>query len=558
MQEGDSRVEKSGLPESTGPPWYTRCFAYLKNHGRVDPAKVELPHCDFFLVGQRRTLRVLKPPLGGRWFYESNKDRPESVNDNFFSRWSRRPHPSGNCRCSFRQSARLSTTEEQIISAEIERIRSSLYEAEKSGRDIEEIEKTVSINFENLIPVVNEPKKSVVGGEEKIVKTKIIHDLERYINDLLQEIVTDSVKFAADAEKLGRRENRDDKPQSFEKNTSSEVLEENVDQFVNINFAFHGGEKTAIERKSTRRKNRGKNDEPSTGYENSAFIGSSNDPDALEFYLNRSVGKNSARCTLEQLDCVDSGINSVETVEFQPDQELSLEESLMEIIDAKLGRTHLRKSWEDFKSNEEKTDPEKPLELEEREAKEEVEDASTPETIDEPTANPNFGKLRLEFSNELPNEAAATDPPVPRTKRNSDPFGRPHDDGMELKEADEDCAIEYRKKRHGTDPEVDSCSSGYADSPRDLVPFRRNRKPTIVFLHGFGSSADVFELQLQYFSSLGYPCIAPDMLGHGLSSAPDRAGDYHFDKLFKDVEVLLHHYAFRPGQKCVIVAHNYG
>lgn len=87
---------------------------------------------------------------------------------------------------------------------------------------------------------------------------------------------------------------------------------------------------------------------------------------------------------------------------------------------------------------------------------------------------------------------------------------------------------------------------------------RRDNKPTIIFLHGFGSSADVFESQLNYFSNLGYPCLAPDMLGHGFSSAPRKASCYYFDKLLKDLEVLLLHYAFKPGQKCVIVAHNYG
>lgn len=560
MQEASGPIKTSDSSTVTsGPPWYTRCFAYLRNHGRVDPAKVELPHCDFFIVGQRRTLRVLKPPLRGRWFYEANNDRPESVNDNFFSRWSRRPHPSGNCRCSFRQSARLSSTEEQFISAEINRIRNSLCEAERNGQDIEEIERTVAINFDSLIPVVNEPKKSTVGGEEKIVKNKIIQDLERYINDLLQEILTDSVKFVADAEKLGRKKNSitigKENLKPFENGRVAENIKKDVDAFVDINFAFHGGDR-AVARKSTRRKEARKSEESEarvTGYENSGFLGSSNDPDALEFYLNRPVGKNSACCTLEQLDCVDSGINSVETVEFQPDQELSLEESLMEIIDAKLGRTQLRKSWEDFKSPEEKASSKESAGKEEEESKDEIKtDPNDVVPLAEANSEPNFEELRLEFSEKCSNEgrkAPSIDSSSLSNIKEHDEFELPQDDGIELKNS------EHRKN---LDSELDSCSSGYADSPRDFVLFRKNRKPTIVFLHGFGSSADVFERQLEYFSNLGYPCFAPDMLGHGLSSAPDRARDYHFNKLFNDLDVLLHHYAFRPGQKCVIVAHNYG
>ena len=86
----------------------------------------------------------------------------------------------------------------------------------------------------------------------------------------------------------------------------------------------------------------------------------------------------------------------------------------------------------------------------------------------------------------------------------------------------------------------------------------RHRKPMLVFLHGFGSSADSFQPQLQYFSALGYPCIAPDLLGHGLSSAPTNSKDYRFNRLLKDLETVILYYAFKPGQKCVIVAHNYG
>lgn len=79
-----------------------------------------------------------------------------------------------------------------------------------------------------------------------------------------------------------------------------------------------------------------------------------------------------------------------------------------------------------------------------------------------------------------------------------------------------------------------------------------------MFLHGFGSSADCFGHQLRYFAELGYPCVAPDLLGHGMSSAPRFAGDYRFDKLLTDLEIVLIRYALKPGHKCVIVAHNYG
>lgn len=175
--------------ETLGPPWYLKCFEYLRNRNRIGPGKVELPDCDFFIVEPRRTLRILRPSLKSGRFYESNEHgTTEVMNDNFFSRWSVRPHPSGNCRCSFRQSNRVSTTEEQIISAEINRIRTSLCEA-KTGEDIAEIEKRVSLTLENLRVTNDETKirgdktfeKIDVSNDEVAAKNKIVRDLERLV-----------------------------------------------------------------------------------------------------------------------------------------------------------------------------------------------------------------------------------------------------------------------------------------------------------------------------------------------------------------------------------------
>jgi len=145
-----TKVEKS-LPPAAGSPWYGKVFECWRNRNQISPGTVELPDCDFFSVAPRRTLRVLKPALKSGCYYESTAvDRPESINDNFFSRWARRPHPSGNCRCSFRQSAgTLSSTEERIISAELNRIRTSLREADKDAGELEDL-KRVSLNLRKL------------------------------------------------------------------------------------------------------------------------------------------------------------------------------------------------------------------------------------------------------------------------------------------------------------------------------------------------------------------------------------------------------------------------
>lgn len=172
-----------------GSPWYGKVFECWRNRNRVSPGRIELPDCDFFIVAPRRTLRVLRPALRSGWYYESTAiDRPESINDNFFNRWARRPHPSGNCRCSFRQSA-LSTTNERK-SAELNRIRTSLCEAEKNARGIEKLEQRLSVNLQKglrnnsvLDDHANETTPSTLITDrhpfEQSAKQQIVKDLER-------------------------------------------------------------------------------------------------------------------------------------------------------------------------------------------------------------------------------------------------------------------------------------------------------------------------------------------------------------------------------------------
>lgn len=249
----------------------------------------------------------------------------------------------------------------------------------------------------------------------------------------------------------------------------------------------------------------------------------------------------------EKLDCVDSGINSVETIEFQLlDQEPSFEQSLLRIIDEKLGRDpptnnsgeddserNLRKAICEINSQEtSQTSSNLEILSADPDKVEHQENAISTET--------NFEKLCLEFQSN----------------------GTPLNDGTRSKhdtKLTEAVLIELKDYKINW-MEFDGISSreDTRRSLRNSITFRRNKKPTIVFLHGFGSSAEIFEHQLQYFSSHGYPCIAPDMLGHGMSSAPGRSRDYHFSKLLKDLDAVLQHYAINSGKKCVLVAHNYG
>jgi len=77
----------------------------------------------------------------------------------------------------------------------------------------------------------------------------------------------------------------------------------------------------------------------------------------------------------------------------------------------------------------------------------------------------------------------------------------------------------------------------------------------LIFIHGVGGSSDVWGSQLQYFSKRGYHVIAPDLIGHGFSSAPDKCSLYTFESMRKHCLDMF-------DQMCkdtnVIVGHSYG
>ncbi|CAL8273015.1 unnamed protein product [Arctogadus glacialis] len=77
----------------------------------------------------------------------------------------------------------------------------------------------------------------------------------------------------------------------------------------------------------------------------------------------------------------------------------------------------------------------------------------------------------------------------------------------------------------------------------------------LFFLHGVGGSLDIWGGQLDFFSQLGYEVIAPDLAGHGASSAPQIAAAYTFYALAEDMRVLFKRYARKRN---VLIGHSYG
>ncbi|KAK0170040.1 hypothetical protein PV328_010653 [Microctonus aethiopoides] len=600
----ESTVEHSEIP------WYSKVFMCISNRNRINPEKVELDDCDFFIVEPRRTLRILRPIQSGDEFYELKDDRPESINENFITRWTRRPHSLNKCRCSFRQSSIRLSPERKIISAEINRIRRSLREADKTGQNIDELEKKISVNLNCF----NDPLTTNVGRSQDdsndidhMNKNKIVKELENYIDILLKEVLNDTMKFISNADNT-----LDKSRKTLDKKTENKLNDNDnisLKSPLDISFAFlpdYQSDKHDIEEEEEEEKTA--NTSEHQVYVNEAFIGTVHDPDCLDFDLRRPLDDDKH---IDKVDCVDSGINSVETMEFPLDSGVSLEQSLMEIIDAKFGPARLSHGWDNLETQnnivnkddeniskiieiKETNDEIKEnedinlitslsrdnMECEEKIANEVMDiDLKNIEKLDTPIIENQFDKLRLGLKNDS-KTSTMNDESVKKinsvtvlcgkltlklSKKNNNTCEKSRRCKKNIKSK-----LDRQKKRKNKGAEMKDyratwkgcrnsnsspCDKELSSSP---VVFRRNQKPIIVFLHGFGSSAEVFGHQLQYFSSLGYPCIAPELLGHGMSSAPNRLQDYHFNKLLNDIEAVLHHYAFKPGRKCVLVAHNYG
>lgn len=81
------------------------------------------------------------------------------------------------------------------------------------------------------------------------------------------------------------------------------------------------------------------------------------------------------------------------------------------------------------------------------------------------------------------------------------------------------------------------------------------KEAVLFFFHGVGGSSDTWKAQIDYFSAQGYEVVAPDLLGHGFSGAPDKPKAYHFEEITKDLEAIFDKFCKKRN---VIIAHSYG
>ncbi|CAG9855301.1 unnamed protein product [Phyllotreta striolata] len=123
---------------------------------------------------------------------------------------------------------------------------------------------------------------------------------------------------------------------------------------------------------------------------------------------------------------------------------------------------------------------------------------------------------------------------------------------------EENEVITIRKKLKSNEKAASFRTDIRRASPKKSCVHKKNQKPLIMLFHGIGTSADIWTLVINALSSRGYEVVAPDMLGHGFSSAPMKPSYYTFNNLLLQALTIFDHYMADSKRKCVLIGHSYG
>ena len=83
-----------------------------------------------------------------------------------------------------------------------------------------------------------------------------------------------------------------------------------------------------------------------------------------------------------------------------------------------------------------------------------------------------------------------------------------------------------------------------------------NKKPYILFVHGYPSSSYDWRHQIAYFSAQGYGVIAPDLLGYGGTDKPMELEAYRYKKMAEEIIGIVDHEVGGSG-RVLGVAHDW-
>jgi soluble epoxide hydrolase/lipid-phosphate phosphatase len=82
----------------------------------------------------------------------------------------------------------------------------------------------------------------------------------------------------------------------------------------------------------------------------------------------------------------------------------------------------------------------------------------------------------------------------------------------------------------------------------------KDKKQTLLFLHGFPSTSRDWRHQIAFFQEQGYGIIAPDMLGYGETAKPVNPEEYKWSLMAADMVDILDH---ENVDKAVVVGHDW-
>lgn len=120
-------------------------------------------------------------------------------------------------------------------------------------------------------------------------------------------------------------------------------------------------------------------------------------------------------------------------------------------------------------------------------------------------------------------------------------------------QAEEDAITSEPEQENRTSPQTSSKSLSQDISISNIAP----KRPIIFFIHSVAGSSDVWHHQFEFFQQLGYEIVAPDLLGHGLSSTPLNPKYYFFESLVQDLILIFDHFC-KDDSKVVLIGHGYG